>query len=218
MSEHYSVISPLMLFPPISWWSIVITGTPLYFDLDIGLRQNVYQHRYKIAGSNGALSLSVPIEGGSHQTISIGRALISNSDNWQRRHWRTLVSCYNRSAYFQHYAPALEALFFTPWTSLSAFAHQSIQFIAKSLQCKLNEVNHPAEGTLTLDLRKIYPEREQPSADYPNYSQVFEDRLGFIPELSILDLLCCEGPYAAIWLKEQHTIFLSQVYSQHKQS
>lgn len=172
------------------------------------------QHRYSIAGSNGRHILSIPLEGGRNQRIAMEHLRISDTENWQRRHWRTLTSCYNRTPYFPYFSEEIEPLFKKPYSSLEAFSTDSIRCIASLTGVPLPIAAPEAEKdrTTTIDLRNrrqlLDPDAMSP---FPEYSQAFQERTGFIPDLSILDLLFNEGKHSVLWLKNHGRHFVKML-------
>ena len=121
---------------------------------------------------------------------------IYNDTRWQVQHWRTLVSVYKRTPYFEHYEHSLRPLFETEFSNLAAYNKATIQWVKQQLKLKFEEKETAVfekeypEGVVDLRFQKITLQQ------FPKYYQVFEDRIGFLPDLSILDLLFSEGPGA----------------------
>lgn len=160
------------------------------------------RNRYRISGANNSILLSVSLENGREQRLPMNQVKIANTDRWQVQHWRTLLSVYNRSPYFEHYEPELEQLYRTEFTHLVTFNKVAMDWTMRQLRLatKMTEAErflkeYPAHYQ---DLRqhKTY------STQTPQYHQIFMDRLGFVPNLSILDLLFSEGPGAGAWLSK----------------
>lgn len=145
--------------------------------------------------------LTVPMVNGRDQRVKMADVLIDNSNAWQVQHWRTLKSVYGRAPFFFHYEPLLQAFYQNTFTSLTEFNIQSLRWVKQQLGFRFEELfaaeyikTYP-ETFIDLRARKMLP---LPSA---TYYQVFADRIGFVPGMSILDLLFSEGPGAGVWLK-----------------
>src|SRR5688572_763281 len=108
------VISSLLPFPRISWWCHVLEVEKVCWDLGEHFEKMSYRNRFIISAANGPLKLSIPLQGGRDQRAAMKDILVSNDQDWQKQHWRTLVSAYNRSPYFEFYAISLEQLFKIP--------------------------------------------------------------------------------------------------------
>ncbi len=196
------VISPFLTFPEIGWWQQVAGCRSVMFDIHENYQKMSGRNRYRLSGSNNAVLLSVPLQNGRNQNIPIADVRIANDQKWQVQHWRTLVSVYNRSPYFFHYEPSLRPLYEQEFVSLVNFNRASVQWVKQ-------QIGLTYEETLTSDYQKDYPgftdlrEGKNIPVSQRKYYQVFEDRVGFIPALSILDLLFSEGPHTAAWLKQR---------------
>jgi hypothetical protein len=190
-----TILSSYLTFAPISWWMKVLDADKVIFDTAEHFQKMSWRNRYRISGANKPLMLTVPISYGRSQRIPIKDVGIYNKDRWQVQHWRTLVSVYNRSPFFEHYETGLKPLFEAEFLGLADFNRAALHWAKQQL--KLNFEEEETDVFI-----KKYPEDvtdiriERDNADTPKYYQVFEDRIGFQPDLSILDLLFSEGPRA----------------------
>ena len=196
-----------MPFPPISWWAAILGAETLYLDAHEHFEKMSYRNRYYISGSNGRIQLSVPLVHGRDQRAPMRDVQISNEQIWQVQHWRTLVSVYRRSPYFDYYEDSLRDIFESGFNHLTHFNLTTIDWVKQQLKLPLEidttEAYIKDYGEAVKDLRGLKPAAEKKLIqEQPNYYQVFADRTGFLPNLSILDLLFSEGPYTAQWLKE----------------
>ena len=191
-----AIVSSLLTFPSISWWAQTAHATTVILDAGEHFQKMSYRNRYRISGANNSNLLSIPLVNGRNQHLPMRDMQIFNEERWQVKHWRTLVSVYKRSPYFDHYEERLRTLFETQFTHLADFNHAGILWVKQQLKL-------PFELTITNDYIKEYPPGttdlrniKNTHTPLPKYHQVFEDRLGFLPDLSILDLLFSEGPGA----------------------
>ena len=189
-----TVVSAYFTFPRISWWSEVMNTDMVVFDTGEHFQKMSDRNRYHISGANNSIKLTVPLVNGRNQRVPMKDVLIFNEERWQVQHWRTLVSVYKRTPFFDHYEDSLRLLFETPFSYLVDYNKATMQWVKQQLKIQFEEKetdvfikDHPESE---LDLRKHMPA----ALNLPKYYQVFEDRLGFIPDLSILDLLFSEGP------------------------
>lgn len=161
-----------------------------------------FRNRYVVVGGNGLISLSVPLLSGRDQKVMFKDVRISYHQDWQKDHWRTIVSCYSRSPFFDFYAATLENLFSEKPVFLFDWNLTILQWLKSVLA-------HPAEIVVIKDLQDIknnedvldltnrwLPRNFQEEDNGIHYTQVFEDRVGFQRNLSILDLLFNTGPMA----------------------
>jgi hypothetical protein len=128
---------------------------------------------------------------------------IDNLHDWQGRHLKTLTSCYNRSPWFEFYCDELESLYGRKFEYLlewnRACLEWTFQKLSINIPISLTEEYVPEfDRDNWVDLRNRFmpKDKHQPNGHPVIYRQVFQDRLGFIPNLSIIDLLFCEGKNA----------------------
>lgn len=190
------IVSSYYTFPRISWWCRVMNAATVAFDIGEHFQKMTDRNKYQVSGANNTIKLSVPILNGRNQRVPMKEVRIYNDARWQLQHWRTLVSAYKRTPYFDHYEDSLRPLFETRYSYLIDFNKAALHWAKLQLDIQFGEketdVFVKEYPTGTLDLRS----QKTVVSNLPKYYQVFEDRIGFIPDLSILDLLFSEGPGA----------------------
>ena len=164
-----------------------------------------FRNRCIVAGANGPVALTVPVLGGREQRGSYGEVRIDHRGDWQKRHWRTLFSAYGRAPFFEHFKPGLESLFEHQIEKLADWNLLTLDWVARSLGLTLPDQIDSIIREPDLDLTdRIRPKGyADPGVGIraPVYAQVFQDRFGFLPNLSVLDLLFCAGPSARALLQ-----------------
>lgn len=209
MTEEAMLISAFIPFPNIYWWAKAAQYGTVCFDGYEHFQKMSYRNRYYISGSNGLITLSIPLVEGREQRTAMKDVLISNKDKWQVQHWRTLTSVYKRSPYFDFYEHDLERLYTIKFEKLADFNLASIQWLKQQLKLDFKEIITDSfeKEAADEDMRWIMkPGVERTKTDAVAYYQVFADRTGFLPNLSLLDLLFSEGPRTLQWLKENQII------------
>lgn len=203
------VVTPPVLFPNLLWLAVALQCGRVHYDLNMLMRKTGFHNRYQIATAQGIVTLSLPLDGGREQKTSIRAVNISPRYDWQATHWRTIVSAYNRSPFFEHYQPELQVFFKQPWTNLSEYALAGTEWLAKRLGLHhlirfSMEPAYRSIGSGIIDLRDLRPEQlnRVRQGQTARYNQVFEERTGFLPLLSALDLLFMEGPLGGRWLMD----------------
>jgi len=168
-----------------------------------------FRNRCVVAGSNGLINLSVPLEKGRDRQQLVKDTRISYSGRWQAEHLRTIESCYSRAPFFEFYRDAV-------WELLGQKQEFLIDLNLSILDWLKKVLKLPGEISLTESYCREYPEgitdlrnhflpkNFQDETTGSKYMQVFEDRIGFQTNLSILDLLFCVGPAAVNTLKKMH--------------
>lgn len=197
--------SHLLTFLPtwgsIAWYRELVRAEHVVIDAHEHFVKSTYRNRYEVAGPNGALTLSVPKKGGKDRRAAYRDARISYDHPWQADHWKTLTAGYRRSPYFEYYEDGLRPFYETSWTGLFAYnraaLEHSLDLLGLDVDIEWTEryEGHPAG---LIDRRSALERpRDRTVMDAgPRYPQVFEEKTGFLENLSILDLLFCEGPNA----------------------
>lgn len=153
-----------------------------------------YRNRCYIAAANGKMALSIPVEKSNGDKTLTRDIRISEHNDWQMQHWRSIESAYNSTPFFEYYKDDLLPFYEKKWEYLWDF-NQEIQ--AKILEVldlqpiiKLTEEYKINLGDNCLNFRNsIHPKKDNTQTNNAPYYQVFEQRFGFLPNLSIIDLL-----------------------------
>lgn len=159
-----------------------------------------FRNRCSISGANGRIDLSIPVVGGRNADAPVKDVKIDNMQKWQIVHWRSITSAYNHSPWFEFYKFDLEAFYVRKYEYLWDFNIDLMFWVLKQLKADIkieftNEYKKVYDEPDVTDFRnKILPRNiENLYNECPVYQQVFQNKLGFIPCLSIIDLLFCEG-------------------------
>lgn len=163
-----------------------------------------YRNRCHIVGANGLLRLSIPLQKGKHQQLPIKDVKLSFDEPWHRQHWQSIRSAYGNAPFFPFYEDLLSPIFVEPGERLWDFNKRLLLSILECLQLEVKveeSVEYIRAGFTGIDLRgHISPKMRYESLATASYPQVFSERHGFMPNLSILDVLFCQGPQASLYL------------------
>lgn len=155
------------------------------------------RNRAQILSANGVMSLTVNVENANRPRQMIKDVRIDYSKRWQHQHWVSIMSAYKSSPYFDHYAHLLEPFYKREWRYLVDYNMEYLSTLLRLLgvEDKVNiSEKYVAAREGDVDLRPKHNEGSTFVAE--PYFQVFSDRMPFVANLSILDLLLCEGPQA----------------------
>lgn len=155
------------------------------------------RNRAQILSANGVMSLTVNVENANRPRQRIKDVRIDYSKRWQHQHWVSIMSAYKSSPYFDHYAHLLEPYYKREWRYLVDYNMEYFSTLLRLLGVddKVNiSEKYVAAREGDIDLRPKHNEGSTFVAE--PYFQVFSDRMPFVANLSILDLLLCEGPQA----------------------
>ena len=195
-------------FGPIQWYQKLHRMLCIIEQHDHFVKQT-YRNRCVIATANGTQTLTVPIERYDGTKCPMRDIRISDHGNWRHLHWNALVSAYGETPFFEFYADDLRPFFEKRHTFLFDLnldiMHTMCQLLDVRPQVTLSEqyIVLPFEDDAVVDFREaIRPKHPLPDADFnpTPYYQVRAQRHGFLPNLSILDLLFNEGPEGIFYL------------------
>lgn len=202
----YCVVMKLIIetqsFPPVDYFKKIMETSNVKIEQYENFQKMSFRNRYVIAGANGIQTLTIPVAGGREQKKPIKEVKIDTTDTWPKKHWLSLVSGYRKAPFFDFYAADIQNLLFSSETFLFSFNVNILSWLCKALNISnLVEFTDSFCDVYEKDVdyrNKILPKSFQKNTEdwLPRYTQVFEDRHGFLPNLSILDLLFCEGPNA----------------------
>ena len=192
------VILPSAYLAPVSYYALLQAyGREVQIEQWEHYVKQTLRNRAVIATENGRMNLSVPIEHNGGRKIAMRDVRISDHGNWRHLHWQALKAAYDRSPFFEFYADEF-AVFYEgkPTAYLLEF-----NLLLQELVCRLLNIDwHPR---LTENYHSIgqFPVMTDAFVLRPDY-QVFASRHGFLPDLSIVDLLFNMGPESLLVLRD----------------
>ncbi|SDM23684.1 WbqC-like protein family protein [Chryseobacterium taihuense] len=198
-----NILLPVFYLPPVSWFSEFLNAeNEIIFEQFENFPKQTYRNRTNIYGANGKLSLIIPI---NHNGSRILKDIeISYREDWQKLHWKSIKTAYQSSPYFEYYEDKLIKLYESRDKFLLDFNLKSIEIIQKILKTEkaysLNNeyVKFPEE----VNFRERFSAKNPSEYEMDEYYQTFSDKMGFLKDLSILDLICNKGPESVTYLKE----------------
>lgn len=194
---------PLTYLGPIQLFAHIKECDLVTIEQHCNYERKTYRNRCDIVGANGLLTLSIPVINKKNEKFATKDAMISYVSDWQKQHWRSIVSAYNSSPYFEYYADDFEPFYTKPITSLLEFNLGLFRTVIDILELNIDirlSTKYAIEDEYEQDLRQIILSKRQQLSDLRSqtkeYRQVFTEKNGFISNLSILDLIFNKGPEA----------------------
>jgi len=185
----------IQYFGSIIFVKTLLEQDQVYFDLEAPFTKMSFKNRMVITSSQGPLHLSIPVIGGRTQKTPIKDILIANNAPWNEQHLKALITNYKRSPYFEYYEQSISTLYLNPKEKLADFLLDCHVWLQSQLKAKWVILPSPIDiefpnKYFDTNLPKNYNQHH----GLPMYQQVFSDKVGFIPNVSILDMLfCCGG-------------------------
>jgi len=197
-------VFPLFYLPSIEYFSKILKHKDnLILENAENFRKQSYRNRTTIHSPNGPLDLIVPLIRGSKNHTPVKDVRISYDFNWQRLHWMSLETSYRSSAYFEYYEDDLHVFYQKKWDFLFDYNEDLFRLFNRLLKINITY-------SYTNSFEKIYTElndyresihpKQLSQIGFQPYFQVFEERNGFLPNLSIVDLIFNQGPQSIQYL------------------
>ena len=199
-------------FGPVQWYQKLNAAHTVYIEACETYAKQTFRNRCVIATANGTQALTVPVERPADIELNrcpIRDLRISDHGRWRQLHWNALQSAYSESPFFEYYADDLRQFFERRYDYLFDYNMAIIETMCELLDVRPDirltcdyvpsAFLHPG----TIDYREaITPKHPADDPDFTPrpYYQVFASRTGFIPNISILDLLFNMGPEGVFWL------------------
>lgn len=204
-----AILFELQYLPPVQYFTKFIVHDKVYLECHENYGKRSYRNRCHISGANGLLRLSVPLQKGKNQQTPIRKVRIAYEESWQAQHWQSIQSAYGSAPFFEFYADYFRPVFEQKYEFLfdwnRALLVQTLELLQlPQTECSPQFWHKPPDDVL--DFRNTISPKDAPGAkdhyfEPQPYVQIFADKHGFQPNLSILDLLFCTGPEALVTLQ-----------------
>ena len=185
------MLLPCCYLAPVSHFSAYYRNDEVRYEVCDHFTKQTLRNRCRIDSSSGPLALSIPIVKTEGKTM-MRDVRISDHGNWRHQHWIALESSYRQSPFFEYYADEFAPFYEKKWDFLADFNEELMMLLASLLDiCKPVTRTTSYEGDAFAQL---------PAFEVRPYYQMFASKHGFLPNLSIVDLLFNQGPEGLLWL------------------
>ncbi|WP_035667792.1 WbqC family protein [Flavobacterium sp. 83] len=194
-------------FPSISHFAAMTQAESITFEIEDNFQKQTNRNRAYIYSPNGIQLLNIPVKHSKESHQKSKDIKIEPGFDWQKQHFKSLEAAYRSSPFFEFFEDDLRPIFEKKHVFLLDLNFESFAILTKCMRMKLEfdtttEYFHEIDTSLISDFRFLVDGKKDPSS-FETYTQVFDDKYGFINNLSILDLLFNEGKYAVDYLKKQ---------------
>jgi len=211
-----AIILSSYYFGPVQAFCHMLRSDKIFVEQHDNYSRRTFRNRTTILVANGPMNLTVPVIKPKEKTKTKD-IRISYDTNWQKNHWRSVVSAYNSSPFFEYYRDDIIHIYEKKWDFLIDLNIETLRRTIEMLDLEIeiefsNEYLDPA-GISAEDLREVIipkkaPEIYDSSFKPVRYRQVFSETMDFVPNLSILDLIFNKGPEATHILEQSHKMRL----------
>lgn len=208
------MLTEIQYLPPVEYFVRLLKCKSLIIEAHENYQKQSFRNRCRILGSNKVEELSIPVKK-SNSKVPVRDIKIDYDQKWLPVHWKSICSAYGKSPFFEYYSELFHQIFFKKHIFLFDLDMELLDLVLRLLNQEVNiEVSDRflpfGEKTqpVILDFRnEIHPKRNISNLNavsFVKYTQMFGK--DFVPNLSIIDLLFCEGPNSSQILMKCQTI------------
>mgnify|MGYP006162368495 FL=1 len=192
-------------FPSISHYAAMVQAEQVVFEMEDNFQKQTNRNRMYIYSPNGIQLLNIPIKHSKVAHQKYKDVKIEPEFNWQKQHFKSLEAAYRTSPFFEYFEDDIALVFQKKYTFLMDLNWEVFELLNQCLGISISPektVEYFHEVSDCKDFRLLANGKKDSTQCEP-YTQVFDEKHGFINNLSVLDLLFNEGRYAIDYLKKQ---------------
>jgi hypothetical protein len=193
-------------FPNAAHFVAMLKADEIIFEVCDNYQKQTYRNRASIYGANGKLDLNIPVIYSQKNRQLYKGVKIFNAEHWQTQHLKSLESAYRTSPFYEFYIDDLMPLFTEEANTVMEYNFKCLKLVFECMQLPFKysvTTNFERNPNNTIDARPLANCRKEILQEFKPYAQVFDDKHGFLTNLSILDVLFNEGPNTELYLNSQ---------------
>lgn len=208
--DNMNILIHPTYFPSISHFAAIVQSENITFEVEDNFQKQTNRNRAYIYSPNGIQLLNIPVKHSKESHQKTKDIKIETDFDWQKQHFKSLEAGYRSSPFFEFFEDDIRPIFEKKYTFLLDLNFEVFTILSKCFRLKLDyttttEYFHEVNTNTITDFRGLVNGKKDLSV-FESYTQVFDDKHGFINNLSVLDLLFNEGKYAMDYLKKQELI------------
>lgn len=197
-------------FPSISHFAAIVQAEKIVFEMEDNFQKQTNRNRTYIYSPNGIQLLNIPVKHSKTAHQKTKDIQIENDFDWQKQHFKSLEAAYRSSPFFEYFEDDLLPIFEKKHNFLMDLNLEVFDLITRCLRMKMDystttEYFHEINSEKVTDFRFLANGKKDAS-QFESYTQVFDDKFGFINNLSVLDLVFNEGKFALDYLQSQQLV------------
>lgn len=195
---------------PVEYYTKLLAYDKVFIEQYDHYMKQTYRNRCTIAAPDGELALSIPTVKPDTLKCPMRDIRISDHGNWRHLHWNAIESAYNHTPFFEYYKDDFHPFYEKKYEFLVDFNEELCHLICSLIDIQ-PDMARTTEYRIEFTPNEVdFRERIHPKKDFTledtefspqTYYQVFQEKLGFLPNLSIIDLLFNMGPESLLVLK-----------------
>ena len=196
-------------FPSISQFAAIFQAKKVTLETEDNFQKQTNRNRMYIYSPNGIQLLNIPVKHSNKSHQKTKDVKLETAFDWQKQHFKSLEAAYRTSPFFEYFEDLLAPVFDKKIEFLLDLNLLTMEIVGNCLRMKVEyerTTEYFHEVASTTDLRTLANGKKDVTIVEP-YSQVFDDKFGFINNLSVLDLIFNEGKFATDYLKQQQIIY-----------